>query len=68
METLTTVRIAETNAGHIRICQHCHVPYDWRRSPSDCLKMTYCGSLCEIADLGFSIESLLHAERSASGS
>jgi hypothetical protein len=34
--------------------------YDWRRSPSSSLKMTYCGSLCERADLGFTIETLLN--------
>ncbi|MCC6382257.1 MAG: hypothetical protein IT304_07095 [Dehalococcoidia bacterium] len=48
--------------GNIRVCQHCQAPYDWRRSPSSSLKMTYCGSLCERADLGFTIEALL-AER-----
>ena len=48
--------------SHIRVCQHCSLPYDWRRSPSGSLKMTYCGSLCERADLGFTIEGLL-AER-----
>ena len=45
---------------NIRICQHCGNRYDWRRSPSSSLKMTYCGSLCERADLGFTIETLLH--------
>ncbi len=45
--------------SYIRTCQHCGVPYDWRRSPSGSLKMTYCGSLCERAGLGFTIESLL---------
>jgi hypothetical protein len=44
---------------HIRVCQHCGSAYDWRRSPSGSLKMTYCGSLCEKADLGFTIETLL---------
>jgi len=44
---------------NMRVCQHCGSPYDWRRSPSTSLKMTYCGSLCEKADLGFTIESLL---------
>ena len=43
----------------IRTCQHCGTPYDWRRSPSGSLKMTYCCSLCERAGLGFTIESLL---------
>jgi hypothetical protein len=45
--------------GNMRVCQHCGVPYDWRRSPSGSLKMTYCGSLCERADMGFTIEALL---------
>lgn len=47
------------NNQHIRLCERCGVPYDWRRSPSRSLKMTYCGSLCERADLGFTIEALL---------
>jgi len=51
---------AAMDTPHIRICQHCAIPYDWRRSPSGSLKMTYCGSLCERADLGFTIETLLH--------
>lgn len=45
--------------SHIRVCQHCGAPYDWRRSASLSLKMTYCGALCERADLGFTIETLL---------
>lgn len=48
-----------TVMSHMRVCQHCGLPYDWRRSPSGSLKMTYCGSLCERADLGFTIETLL---------
>lgn len=47
---------------HIRVCGHCGNRYDWRRSPSTSLKMTYCGSLCEQADLGFTIDALLHVE------
>lgn len=43
---------------HIKRCARCGVPYDWRRSTSASLKMTYCGSLCERADLGFTIEGL----------
>jgi hypothetical protein len=50
---------------HIRTCQRCHLRYDWRRSPSTSLKMTYCGSLCEAADLGFTIEALIRCERLA---
>jgi len=44
---------------HMRTCEHCGIPYDWRRSPSSSLKMTYCGSLCERADLGFTIDTLI---------
>lgn len=44
---------------NIRHCAHCGIVYDWRRSPSSSLKMTYCGSLCETAALGFTIEALL---------
>lgn len=47
---------------HIRVCAHCGNRYDWRRSPSTSLKMTYCGSLCEQADLGFTIDALLRVE------
>ena len=51
------------NPNHIRDCARCGLRYDWRRSPSSSLKMTYCGSLCEKADLGFTIETLLRAQR-----
>ena len=68
METTSTGAITSQNTtlmhGPIYTCEHCHIPYDWRRSPSS-LKMTYCGSLCEIADLGFAIESILRFERPA---
>ena len=47
---------------HIKGCARCGLRYDWRRSPSS-LKMTYCGSLCEAADLGFTIDALLQIER-----
>ena len=50
--------------GYTR-CRRCGLRYDWRRSPSSSLKMTYCGSLCEQADLGFTIEALLRYERDA---
>jgi hypothetical protein len=43
----------------MRTCEHCGIPYDWRRSPSSSLKMTYCGSLCERAHLGFTIDTLI---------
>lgn len=45
--------------GHIRDCVQCGNRYDWRKSTSVSLKMTYCGSLCERADLGYTIEGLL---------
>lgn len=44
---------------NIKVCKRCGLRYDWRKSPSSNLKMTYCGSLCERADLGFTIEGLL---------
>ena len=47
---------------HIRHCSRCGIAYDWRRSGSTSLKMTYCNSLCESADLGFTIEALIRTE------
>jgi len=55
----TDVNIELPNATHLRTCKHCGITYDWRRSPSTSLKMTYCGSLCEQADLGFTVEAML---------
>lgn len=46
---------------NIRICARCSNAYDWRRSSSRSLKMTYCNALCENADLGFTIEALLQS-------
>ncbi len=48
---------------NIRVCARCGLRYDWRKSPSTALKMTYCSSLCERADLGFTLEALLRVER-----
>lgn len=45
----------------LNICQHCHTPYQPERSQS-ALRLTYCGILCEQADLGFSIDGLIRAE------
>ena len=50
--------------NHIKQCARCGLRYEWRRSPSS-LKMTYCGSLCERADLGFTLDALLRFERRA---
>ncbi len=47
--------------SNIRVCVRCDLRYDWRRSPST-LRMTYCSSLCEKGDLGFTIEALLKNE------
>lgn len=52
----------EYSADHIHVCARCGLRYDWRRSPSS-IKMTYCGSLCERADLGFTLEALLKFQR-----
>lgn len=40
-------------------CDRCGTRYDWRKSTSWTLKMTYCSAMCEQGDLGFSIETLL---------
>lgn len=57
MAVLSTI-----NQDNIKVCDRCGIRYDWRRSPSSSLKMTYCGSLCERAALGFTIEALLRSE------
>jgi hypothetical protein len=72
MDTIITTQsppalASDSFASNIRRCGHCGLPYDWRRSPSGSLKMTYCGSLCERADMGFTIESILQTERSPWG-
>jgi hypothetical protein len=51
------------NLNNIKVCARCGLRYDWRKSPSSTLKMTYCGSLCERADLGFTLEALLKSKR-----
>jgi hypothetical protein len=56
------MKLLATTHDPIRTCAHCGLRYDWRRSPSSSLKMTYCGSLCERAGLGFTIEALLRCE------
>lgn len=55
----SNVNIELPKATHLRTCKRCGNTYDWRRSPSTSLKMTYCGSLCEQADLGFTVEAML---------
>jgi hypothetical protein len=54
---------AIASSSPIRVCARCGIRYDWRRSPSSSLKMTYCGALCERGALGFTIDALLKAER-----
>ncbi|MCC6387333.1 MAG: hypothetical protein U0547_04855 [Dehalococcoidia bacterium] len=49
---------------NIKVCARCGLRYDWRKSPSSSLKMTYCSSLCEKADLGFTLEALLRHKKS----
>lgn len=52
----------DERGAHMFTCAHCGMRYDWRRSPSASLKMTYCGALCEQANLGFTIEAFLRYE------
>lgn len=60
---MATIDLTNDVERFIKTCARCGQRYDWRRSPSSSLKMTYCGSLCERADLGFTIEALLRVER-----
>lgn len=48
---------------HQRTCDRCGASYDWRRSTSSVLKMTFCGVLCERGGLGFTLDSLLNSIR-----
>ncbi|MCK9518912.1 MAG: hypothetical protein M0R74_07815 [Dehalococcoidia bacterium] len=63
METPIGPGAVGMNLDNIKVCARCGLRYDWRKSPSSMLKMTYCSSLCEKADLGFTIEALLRHER-----
>jgi endogenous inhibitor of DNA gyrase (YacG/DUF329 family) len=47
------------NLDAIKTCARCGNRYDWQHSSTSSLKMTYCSSLCESADLGFTLEALL---------
>ncbi len=42
----------------MRDCARCGVKYDWSRSGSSWLKMTYCSVLCERAGLGFTLDAM----------
>lgn len=46
----------------IRFCLHCARPYDWHRSSSWSLKLTFCSKTCEQARNTYSIEELLSAK------
>jgi hypothetical protein len=59
--TTTPTKNGETQSP-LRTCARCGNVYDWRRSASSSLKMTYCGSLCEMGDLGFTIEAILRMD------
>ncbi|GAB4328311.1 MAG: hypothetical protein Kow0010_12180 [Dehalococcoidia bacterium] len=50
------------NLENIRTCARCGLRYDWRTSSTSTLKMTYCGLMCERADLGFTLDALLAYE------
>jgi hypothetical protein len=44
-------------------CQHCGIPYDWKRSTSWSLKLTFCSMLCEQKQNGSTIENILATEK-----
>jgi hypothetical protein len=55
--------LAGISLNNIKVCARCGLRYDWRKSPST-LKMTYCGSLCEMGDLGFTMDALMKLQKS----
>ncbi len=46
-----------------RTCQRCGARYDWKRSTTTSLKMTYCSTLCEKGALGFTLDTVLQGMR-----
>jgi hypothetical protein len=44
----------------IRECQRCHTMYRFEKSRAE-LRLTYCSMLCQLADLGLSIDEILGA-------
>ena len=67
MSTATALKPAALTGG-LTSCARCGTVYDWKKSGSWSLKMTYCSALCEKGDLGFTLEFLLretHIERLA---
>lgn len=51
------------NMADTRTCCRCATTYDWRRSTSSSLKMTYCSALCEKGALGFTLDTILSGIR-----
>lgn len=56
---LYTEHMTEDN----RYCESCGMPYQWRKSTSRWLRMTYCSNFCEREDIGCTIEDILAVER-----
>jgi hypothetical protein len=47
----------------LQLCQHCGTRYEWKKSSSRWLRLTYCTWTCEKAGEGFLIEQLFEVER-----
>ncbi|MGE3073003.1 MAG: hypothetical protein AB7N24_02680 [Dehalococcoidia bacterium] len=47
-------------------CKRCNLLYVGNKSTS-ALRLTYCSFLCELGDLGFSMQGLEHMERASKG-
>ncbi len=62
METPIGPGATGISLNNIKLCARCSLRYDWRKSPST-LKMTYCSSLCEFGDLGFTLDAMLKMQR-----
>lgn len=50
-----------SHEGMVR-CKRCNLSYITNRS-SSALRLTYCSFLCELGDLGFSMDGLEHMQR-----
>ena len=55
------MNILDDQGEALVVCGNCELQYRSSKSTSS-LRLTYCGFLCEIGDLGFSIDALEHME------
>ncbi len=60
----TQAPLPTRNTGIVAMprCKRCNLLYTFTKSTS-ALRLTYCSFLCELGDLGFSMQGLEHMER-----